>query len=52
MKKVIKLTATDLQKLVNKVIKESEHEHSRYMFFSNLEQSLVPVFFLPSLMSS
>lgn len=38
MKKVIKLTATDLQKLVNKVIKESEHEHSRYMFFSNLEQ--------------
>ena len=38
MKKVIKLTETDLQKLVNKVLKEAEHEHSRYMFFSNLEQ--------------
>ena len=38
MKKVIKLTETDLQKLVNKVLKEAEHKHSRYMFFSNLEQ--------------
>ena len=38
MKKVIKLTENDLQKLVDKVLKEAEHEHSRYMFFSNLEQ--------------
>jgi hypothetical protein len=38
MKKVIKLTETDLQKLVNKVLKEAEHEHSRYMFFTNLQQ--------------
>jgi len=38
MKKVIKLTEFDLQKLVNKVLKEAEHEHSRYMFFTNLQQ--------------
>ena len=38
MKKVIKLSESDLQDLVNKVLKEAEHEHSRYMFFSNLEQ--------------
>ena len=38
MKKVIKLSESDLQHLVNKVLKEAEHEHSRYMFFSNLEQ--------------
>lgn len=36
MKKVIKLTETDLTNLVSRVLKE--HEQSNYMFFSNLEQ--------------
>ena len=36
MKKIIKLTERDLQKLIRKVIKEEESQ--RYMFFSNLEQ--------------
>jgi hypothetical protein len=38
MKKVIKLTESDLTDLVLKVLKEAEHEHNRYMFFSNLQQ--------------
>ena len=38
MKKVVKLTESDLQRLVNRVLKEAEHENDRYMFFSNLEQ--------------
>jgi hypothetical protein len=38
MKKVIKLSESDLKKLVLKALKEAEHEHNRYMFFSNLEQ--------------
>ena len=36
--KTIKLTESDLKRIVNKVIKENEQESSRYMFFSNLEQ--------------
>ena len=36
MKKVIKLTETDLENLVKKVLKEQESPN--YMFFSNLEQ--------------
>ena len=38
MKKVVKLTESDLQRLVNRVLQEAEHENDRYMFFSNLEQ--------------
>lgn len=38
MKKVIKLSETDLKNIVLKALKEAEHEHNRYMFFSNLEQ--------------
>jgi hypothetical protein len=34
--KTIKLTETDLNRLVKKVLNEQEHEN--YMFFSNLEQ--------------
>lgn len=36
MKKIIKLTETDLNRLVKKVL--NEQEQSNYMFFSNLEQ--------------
>jgi len=38
MKKVIKLSEADLKNIVLKALKEAEHEHNRYMFFSNLEQ--------------
>ena len=39
MKKVIRLTESDLNRLVRRVISESHEEGSdRYMFFSNLEQ--------------
>ena len=38
MKKVIRLTVTDIKNLVLRALKEAEHEHNRYMFFSNLEQ--------------
>ena len=46
MKKVIRLNEKDIEKLVNKIIKEDkekpydmkEEEGSRYMFFSNLQQ--------------
>jgi N12 class adenine-specific DNA methylase len=38
MKKVIKLSESDFKKLVLRALKEAEHEHNRYMFFSNLEQ--------------
>lgn len=38
MKKLVKLTETDLKRLVNRVLQEAEHENDRYMFFSNLEQ--------------
>jgi nitrogen fixation/metabolism regulation signal transduction histidine kinase len=38
MKKIVKLTETDLKRLVNRVLQEAEHENDRYMFFSNLEQ--------------
>lgn len=36
MKKIIKLTETDLNRIVNKVLKEQEV--TDYMFFSNLQQ--------------
>ena len=39
MKKVIRLTESDLNRLVKRVLNESHEEGSdRYMFFSNLEQ--------------
>jgi hypothetical protein len=38
-KRIIKLNETQLDSLVNKIIKEEgEERSSRYMFFSNLEQ--------------
>ena len=39
MKKIVKLTENDLEKLVKRVLKETHEDHTdRYMFFSNLEQ--------------
>jgi hypothetical protein len=38
MRKIIRLTETDIKNLVLRALKEAEHEHNRYMFFSNLEQ--------------
>ena len=38
MKKVIKLKESDIKNIVLRALKEAEHEHNRYMFFSNLEQ--------------
>jgi len=39
MKKVVKLTESDLSRIVKKVLNESHEDYSdRYMFFSNLEQ--------------
>jgi hypothetical protein len=39
MKKVVKLTESDLSRIVKRVLNESHEEYSdRYMFFSNLEQ--------------
>ena len=39
MKKIIKLTESQLSQLVNKVLNETHEGHTdRYMFFSNLEQ--------------
>ena len=39
MKKVIRLTESDLTRLVKRVLNESHEDYSdRYMFFSNLEQ--------------
>ena len=36
--KTIKLTESDIQRLVKKVLSEQEIEQSNYMFFSNLKQ--------------
>jgi len=38
MKRIVKLTETDLQSLIKKVLQESNEGGERYMFFSNLEQ--------------
>ena len=39
MKKVIRLSETDITKLVKRVLEETHEDYSdRYMFFSNLEQ--------------
>jgi hypothetical protein len=38
MKNTIKLTESDLNRIVKKVLKEQDEEQTNYMFFSNLEQ--------------
>lgn len=38
MKKVVKLTESDLNRIVKKVLSEQEVEVANYMFFSNLQQ--------------
>jgi hypothetical protein len=38
MKKIIKITESDLTRIVERVINESHNGNDRYMFFSNLEQ--------------
>ena len=38
MSKVVKLTETDLNNLVKKILDEQLQEPANYMFFSNLEQ--------------
>ena len=38
MKKIVKLTESDLNRIVKKVLKEQEEEVADYMFFSNLQQ--------------
>ena len=40
MSKIVKLTENDLNRLVKKVIKESEQQVENYMFFSNLKQMM------------
>lgn len=34
----MKIQESELKAIVRKALKEAEHEHNRYMFFSNLEQ--------------
>jgi hypothetical protein len=38
MKKIVKLTESDLNRIVKKVINEQKVEQTNYMFFSNLKQ--------------
>jgi len=38
MKKIVKLTESDLSRIINNVLKENEERGNRYMFFSNLQQ--------------
>jgi hypothetical protein len=38
MKKVVKLTESDLNRIVKKVLNEQDIEEANYMFFSNLQQ--------------
>lgn len=38
MAKIVKLSESDLSRLVNKVLKETQEEPANYMFFSNLKQ--------------
>jgi len=38
MNKIVKLTESDLNRIVKKVLSEQEVEQANYMFFSNLEQ--------------
>ena len=38
MEKIIKLTESDLTRIIRRVINEGDSGNGRYMFFSNLEQ--------------
>jgi len=38
MSKIVKLTETDLNNLVKKILDEQKEDYANYMFFSNLEQ--------------
>ncbi len=38
MKNLIKMTESDLSKIIKKVLRENEERGNRYMFFSNLQQ--------------
>ena len=38
MKKIVKLTESDLNRIVKKVLNEQDIEDANYMFFSNLQQ--------------
>ena len=38
MAKIVKLTETDITRLVSKVLNEARHDEENYMFFSNLQQ--------------
>ena len=38
MSKIVKLTETDLNNLVKKILEEQKEDYANYMFFSNLEQ--------------
>ena len=38
MKKIVKLTESDLNRIVKKVLNEQDIENANYMFFSNLQQ--------------
>ena len=38
MSKIVKLTETDLNNLVKKILDEQKENYANYMFFSNLEQ--------------
>ena len=38
MKKTVKLTESDLNRIVKKVLNEQDIENANYMFFSNLQQ--------------
>lgn len=38
MTKVVTLTENDLKNIISVALKEAEHRHNRYMFFTNLEQ--------------
>ena len=38
MKQIVKLTESDLNRIVKKVLNEQDIEDANYMFFSNLQQ--------------
>ncbi len=38
MRNLIKMTESDLSKIIKKVLRENEERGNRYMFFSNLQQ--------------
>lgn len=40
MEKVVRVTESDLSRLVNRVLRESHQQQENYMFFSNLKQMM------------